>query len=119
MDAVYKVAFILHGIGVLAIIVGYFIELSRGTRGIHPAMLHGASLQVATGLIMVDLRAMNYIKDEPELNYSIVFVKFAISLGILALCVMGRKVDGDKTKWWAGVGVLTLVNIFIAIMVNR
>ncbi|MEI7442545.1 MAG: hypothetical protein WCK30_03180 [Actinomycetes bacterium] len=119
MDAVYKVAFILHGIGILAIIVGYFIELSRGTRGIHPAMLHGASLQVATGLIMVDLRAMNYIKDEPELNYSIVFVKFAISLGILALCVMGRKVDGDKTKWWAGVGVLTLVNIFIAIRVNR
>ena len=118
MGAVYKVAFILHMIGVLGIIVGYFIELRKGTRGIHPAMLHGASLQVATGLIMVDLRAMNYIKDEHTLNYSIVFVKFAIAVCILALCVMGRKVEGDKTKWWAGVGVLTLVNVAIAFMIN-
>jgi len=119
MDALYKVAFILHMIGIVAIVAGYFIELFRGTRGINPGMLHGASLQVATGLIMVDLRAMNYIKDEPELNYSIVFVKFAISVGILALCVMGRKVEGNKTKWWTGVGALTLVNVFIATMVSR
>jgi len=118
MDAVYKVAFILHMLGVLAIIIGYFIELRKGTRGIHPAMLHGASLQVATGLIMVDLRAMNYVTDEQTLNYSIVFVKFAISVGVLALCVMGRKTEGDKTKWWAGVGILTLVNVAIASMIN-
>ena len=118
MEAVYKVAFILHLIGVLAIIVGYFIELRKGTRGIHSAMLHGASLQVATGLIMVDLRAMNYVKDEHTLNYSIIFLKFAISLGILALCVMGRKVEGNKTKWWAGVGALTLFNVAIASMIN-
>jgi len=118
MDTVYKVAFILHLIGVLAIIVGYFIELRKGTRGIHPAMLHGASVQVATGLIMVDLRAMNYVKDEHTLNYSIVFLKFAISLGILALCVMGRKAEGNKTKWWAGVGALTLFNVAIASMIN-
>jgi hypothetical protein len=118
MDAVYKVAIILHAIGVLAIISGYFIELRKGTRGIHPAMLHGASLQVATGLIMVDLRAMNYVNDEHALNYSIVFVKFAIAVGILALCVMGRKADGDKTKWWAGVGILTLINVALASMIN-
>jgi len=118
MDAFYKVAFILHMIGIVGIFVGYFVELFRGTRGINPGMLHGASLQVATGLILVDLRAMNLVSDEEPLNYSIVFVKFAISLGILALCVMGRKVDGNKTKWWAGVGLLTLVNIAIATMVN-
>lgn len=119
MDALYKVAFILHMIGILGIFAGYFIELFRGTRGINPAMLHGASLQVATGLILVDLRAMNLVSEEESLNYSIVFVKFAISLGILALCVMGRKVEGNKTKWWAGVGALTLVNVVIATMVNR
>jgi len=106
-------------VGIIGIFTGYFIELHKGTRGINPGMLHGASLQVATGLIMVDLRAMNLITEEESLNYSIVFVKFAISLGILALCVMGKKVEGDKTKWWASVGLLTLVNIFIATMVNR
>jgi hypothetical protein len=119
MDALYKVAFILHMIGILGIFAGYFIELFRGTRGINLGMLHGASLQVATGLIMVDLRAMNLVSEEEPLNYSIVFVKFAVSLGILALCVMGRKVEGNKTKWWAGVGALTLVNVVIATMVNR
>jgi hypothetical protein len=31
---------------------------------------------------------------------------------------MGRKVEGDKTKWWAGVGILTLVNVAIASMIN-
>jgi hypothetical protein len=118
MDAVYKVAFILHMIGIVGIVAGYFIELFRGTRGINPGMLHGASLQVLTGLIMVDLRAMNYVTDEHTLNYSIVFVKFAISIGVLAICVMGRKAEGDKTKWWAGVGILTLINIAIASMVN-
>lgn len=118
MDAVYKVAWILHMIGIVGIFVGYFIELFRGTRGINPGMLHGASLQVATGLILVDLRAMNLVSDEDPLNYSIVFVKFAIAVGILALCVLGRKVEGDKTKWWAGVGVLTLINVAIATMVS-
>jgi len=118
METLYKVAFILHMIGIVGIIAGYFIELKKGTRGINPGMLHGASLQVATGLIMVNLRAMKYIPNEPPLNYSIVFLKFAIAVGILSLCVMGRKVDGDKTNWWAGVGALTLVNVAIASFIN-
>lgn len=119
MDLIYKVAFILHMVGILGIFAGYFIELKRGTKGINPGMLHGASLQVATGLIMVDLRAMNLVSETEPLNYSIVFVKFAISVGILALCVLGRKAEGDKTKWWASIGALTLVNVVIATMVNR
>ena len=105
-------------IGIIGIFTGYFIELHRGTKGINPGMLHGASLQVATGLIMVDLRAMNLVADADPLNYSIVFVKFAISVGILSLCVMGRRAEGPKTKWWAGVGALTLINVVIATMVN-
>ena len=118
MDALYKVALILHMVGIVGIFAGYFIELHKGTRGINPGMLHGASLQVATGLILVDLRAMKLVTDEDPLNYSIVFVKFAIAVGILALCVMGRRVEGDKTKWWAGVGALTLINVVLATMVN-
>ena len=106
-------------IGILGIFVGYFIELFRGTKGINPGMLHGASLQVATGLIMVDLRAMNLVADSDPLNYSIIFVKFAISVGILALCVIGRRVPGDKTKFWAGIGALTLINVLLATVVNH
>ena len=106
-------------IGILGIFAGYFIELFRGTKSINPGMLHGASLQVATGLIMVDLRAMNLVPSHTDpLNYSIVFVKFAISVGILSLCVMGRRATGPKTKWWAGVGVLTLINVVIATMIS-
>lgn len=109
-------------IGLLSLIVGYFLELYRKTFGISPAMLHGASLQVLTGLIMVDLRAMNiYEKVENgvvvPLHYSIVFVKFAVTIAILVACVYGKRAD-DKKKYWAFIGIATLVNAGIASMAS-
>ena len=120
MSTFYHIVFGLHMLGLVSLVVGYFLELSRKTFGISPAMLHGASLQVLTGLIMVDLRGMDVYKPQPfePLNWSIVFVKFAITVGILIACVLGRKVDGDKKKYWAGIGIATLINVGIASLVN-
>ena len=116
METFYKVLFILHMVGLISIVVGYFLELFRKSFGISPAMLHGASLQVLTGLIMVDLRAMNIYQTDEPLNYSIVFVKFAITIAILITCVYGRRATDDKKKYWAFIGIATLVNASIASM---
>lgn len=118
MSTFYHVLVGLHFVGLASIVIGYFLELSRKTFGISPAMLHGASLQVATGLIMVDLRAMNIYKTDEPLNYSIIFVKFAITVAILIACVYGRRAEDDKKKFWAFIGIATLVNAGLASMVG-
>jgi len=116
MSIFYHVLLGLHFVGLASIVLGYFLELNRKTFGISPAMLHGASLQVATGLLMVDLRAMNIYKVDEPLNFSIVFVKFAVTIAILIACVYGRRAGEDTKKFWAFIGIATLVNATIASM---
>ena len=86
----------------------------RGTtRGINAAMLHGASTQFATGLVMVGL-AESGVVDE-NLNMGIISIKLLAVIVILAACVKGRRETGDATKWWTTVGVLWVLNVALGL----
>ena len=119
MSTFYHIVYILHMLGLASLVIGYFLELYRKTCGISPAMLHGASLQVLTGLVMVGLRDSGAYQVDEQLNHMVVGTKLLITIGILVLCVLGRRAEGDKKKYWAGVGLATLANVAIALLVNR
>ena len=113
MNFLYEAAVLLHVVGVVAIAYGFFKELHKGTRGINVAMLHGASTQFATGLIMVGLRSSDLVADEDALNMSKIGIKLLVTVVILATVVIGRRASKAQ-PYWALVGALTLVNIVIA-----
>ncbi|CAB4335880.1 MAG: hypothetical protein F2839_02965 [Actinobacteria bacterium] len=113
MKFLYEALVLLHLVGVIAIAYGFFKELRKGTRGINAAMLHGASTQFATGLIMVGLRSSDVFADEEALNMSKIGIKLLVTVIILATVVVGRRATKPQ-PYWALIGALTLVNIVIA-----
>ena len=113
MKILFEAMSALHLVGVAAIAWGFFSQLRGTTRGINVAMLHGASTQFATGLVMVGL-AESGVVDE-NLNMGIISIKLLAVIVILAACVKGRRETGDATKWWTTVGVLWVLNVALGL----
>jgi hypothetical protein len=64
MDLFYSALVVLHVVGIVAIGYGFFKELAKKTFGVNVAMLHGASTQLLTGILMVGLRESGVVADE-------------------------------------------------------
>ncbi|WP_296664414.1 hypothetical protein [Demequina sp.] len=110
MTVLRIVLLILHFIG-LAAILGPFLEQWWGNaRRITMAMVWGARAQVVTGLGLV---AVAYASDH-EPDHAKVAVKLVIALAIAGLAEANRKKDSAPRAWLL-VGVLTAVNIAVAV----
>lgn len=114
MKIAYELLVLLHMVGIVAIAYGFFKELSAGTRGINVAMLHGASTQVLTGILMVGLRESGMIAGEEDLNMTKIGIKLLVAIAVLVACVIGKRASNAK-PYWAAIGALTLTNIIIAV----
>ncbi len=127
MTAAIDVFLILHFIG-LAAIIGSYMTVLKAPRVI-PGMLHGAILQVVTGILLVGLNEMN----DATLNHTKVGIKLLISIVILVLAVIGlRQAKGEATAPADGgvgvatvsatatlahaIGILAVVNVIIAVV---
>lgn len=85
MTVAIDIVLILHFIG-LAAIIGSWMTVLKEPRVI-PGMLHGAILQVVTGLALV---ALNEIDDQ-TLNHTKIAVKLVVAVLILVLAVLGLR----------------------------
>ena len=113
MDFVYTALVVLHVVGIVAIGYGFFKELAKKTFGVNIAMLHGASTQLLTGVLMVGLRESGIVEDEDALNMSKIALKLIIAIAIIALYSIGKR-KAEQKLYWALIGALTLTNIVIA-----
>ena len=113
MDFVYTALVVLHVVGIVAIGYGFFKELAKKTFGVNIAMLHGASTQLLTGVLMVGLRESGIVEDEDVLNMSKIALKLIIAIAIIALYSIGKR-KAEQKLYWALIGALTLTNIVIA-----
>ena len=113
MDFVYTALVVLHVVGIVAIGYGFFKELAKKTFGVNIAMLHGASTQLLTGVLMVGLRESGIVEDEDALNMSKIALKLIIAIAIIALYSIGKR-KAEQKLYWALIGALTLANIVIA-----
>lgn len=114
MDIVYTLLVVLHVVGIVAIGYGFFKELAKKTYGVNVAMLHGASTQLLTGVLMVGLREAGIVEDEDALNMSKIALKLVIAIAVIAAYSIGKRKSEPKL-YWALVGGLTLTNIVIAV----
>ena len=113
MDIVYTLLVVLHVVGIVAIAFGFFKELAKKTYGVNVAMLHGASTQLLTGVLMVGLRESGVVADDEALDMSKIAIKLIIAIAIIAMYSIGKR-KSEQTLYWALIGALTVTNIVIA-----
>lgn len=113
MEILYSALVVLHVVGIVAIGYGFFKELAKKTFGVNVAMLHGASTQLLTGVLMVGLHESGIVEDEDALNMSKIALKLIIAVAIIAMYSIGKR-KSEQKFYWALIGALTLTNIVIA-----
>ncbi|MGD9988133.1 hypothetical protein [Pseudonocardia sp.] len=105
----------VHFIG-LAVLIGSFLAQLRqpaveGRRSPGTGMLHGALVQLVTGIALVGIR--EGVLDLPVDNIKIT-VKLLILLVILGLVLFGRRKPLNQVLFSA-IGVLAVVNVGLAV----
>ena len=115
MDIVFNIVLILHFIGLAGIIGGWLANIKAPH--VYKAILHGAILQVVTGLLLVGLREM----DDVDVNHMKIGIKLVIALVILVVAILGvrkeARAQGTTATLAHVAGALGIVNVAIAVFV--
>ncbi|MFJ6860229.1 hypothetical protein [Streptomyces werraensis] len=115
MDVLIHIFVGLHIIGIASLLGGFLTQMKAmgaGTARFVPAMLHGALTMLVTGVILVGL---NQSQDHSVDNIKI-GVKLALLIVILGLVYVKRDEEKVDKGVFGLVGLLTVANIFIAVL---
>lgn len=115
MDIVISIVLILHFIGLAGIIGGWLASIK--SPHVNKAILHGAILQVVTGLLLVGLREM----DGGDVNHMKIGIKLVIAVAILVIAIIGVRKEaaaqGSTRTLANAAGILGIINVAIAVLV--
>ncbi|MER6819371.1 hypothetical protein AB0K85_05425 [Streptomyces cellulosae] len=115
MDVLIHLFVGLHIIGIASLLGGFLTQMKAmgaGTARFVPAMLHGALTMLVTGVILVGLnQAQDYSVDNIKIG-----VKLALLIVILGLVYVKRDEEKVDKGVFSLVGLLTVANIFIAVL---
>lgn len=114
MDLVRHFLLFLHFLGLASLLGGYLTQLRAEAWRIVPAMVHGALTQLVTGVAMVGILSATHDPGEPVDNAKYA-VKLVVLLVILGLVWANRKRDRVSTGAFQAIGLLTVVNIAVAV----
>jgi len=112
MELLRDIFLILHLIGLAAILGGFLEQWSSSKRAISTVMVWGARAQILTGLALVGLIYAN----DGEPDNTKIAVKLVIALAIVGVAEANKKKDSPPAVAWWMVGLLTLVNIAVAVI---
>lgn len=115
MEFLFNLLVVLHFVGLASLLGGFIVQMSSPTKGVNPAMLHGALTQLVTGVLMVGLVESDQLPDEGPLNMTKISVKLGVVLVITVLAFMGRRRQPPQVTLWATIGALTLLNVVVAV----
>ncbi|MBW1601376.1 hypothetical protein JJV70_04500 [Streptomyces sp. JJ66] len=113
MDILVNAVVALHIIGIAALLGGFLFQmgaLRTGGARMLPGMLHGALTMLVTGVALVGLNEAQ----GATLNHVKIGVKLAVLVVILALVYVKRDDRTVPAPVLGTVGLLTIVNIFLA-----
>lgn len=109
-NALFYVIFAVHMGGILALLHGFFSQMSKEVKGIHTTQFYGAIIQVVTGPLLLMTAA-----SDDKFNSAWVGIKFAVALALLVTVVLGKRATGDTKKFWLIAGILTITNLIVAL----
>lgn len=113
MEILYTALVVLHFVGIAAIGYGFFKELAKKTFGVNVAMLHGASTQLLTGVLLVGLHESGSLDSDYVVDHTKIAIKLIIAIAIIAMYSIGKR-KSEQKLYWALIGALTLTNFVIA-----
>ena len=113
MDLVYQGLVVLHLLGMAAIVGGAAAEWVARRDQVPVLVLHGAGLQLLTGIALVGLGSSGAV--EVEVNNAKVAVKLAVALAVFTLALAGRRVPSFGRVGLSAAGGLALVNVVVAV----
>lgn len=112
MTVLRFILLIAHFIG-LAALLGPFLEQWRSSvKRITTTMVWGARIQVVTGLALVGLA----MAGDADFDHVKIAVKFVVAIAIAGVAEVAHKRASTNPRFWELVGVLTLVNVVIAVV---
>lgn len=111
MDLVYDLLVVLHLLG-MAAVVGGWLTVLRAPRVV-TGMVHGALLQVVTGVLLVGLG--QGVLDR-EVDNGKITVKLVVALVVAVLAFLNRKKQGVQPGVVHAIGGLALLNVLVAVL---
>ena len=110
---------VLHFIGLAALLGGFMTQmkaLGEGQAKIVAAMVHGAWTMLATGLLLVGVREwMAAMEWAGELNHMKIGIKSLVLIAIVVLVLKFKKQEAVSAKIFGMVGLLTILNVVLAV----
>ncbi len=116
MDLTTGLVLILHFIGLGSLLGGFLSQISESVVRITRAMMDGAWTMMVTGLILAGLESAAATADDPA-NHAKFGIKLLVVLVILILVMQGRKKDSIEKGTFFAIGLLTITNIVVAVLV--
>jgi hypothetical protein len=114
MKVLFEVFLVIHFIGWAIVLGGYLTSLRKP--GLPKGVFHGAATAVVAGAVMMGIYDSNKDLLGYHLSDAALGMKLVFAVIVAALAFVAQR-QGDKTPAWVkhGVGVLTVVNIVIAV----
>ena len=117
MEIVRDIFVLLHLVGFAALFGGAFAQIKAENKVINKAMLHGAWLQLVTGVVLVGLAEARAAADALQVNHVKIGFKVVVLVAILALVLGNRKKEAiPAAVYWSVLG-LALLDAAIAVFV--
>ncbi len=111
MEIIYHIAFGIHLLCVLAILVLLLLQVNKSPKKLNPGIVHAALTAFVVALIMVGLWDQVH---EEAINHTKIGIKTLVVLTILVLGFKNLKREVLKNSIWATLLGLTTVNILLA-----
>ena len=111
MKIAFHVAFGIHLLSILGVLVLLIISWKKTSRALNPGVLHSAATALVAGIVMVGTWSAAH---ENELNHMKVGIKFLVVLAVLVVGYnsLRKKIFTDRT-FTVMLG-LTVTNILLA-----
>jgi chromate transport protein ChrA len=112
MNIVYQIAFGIHLLCIVAILVLLLLQVNKSPRTLNPGVVHATLTALIAGLVMVGL--FEKVNVDEVVNHTKFGVKGLIIAVLLTLGYKNLKKAELKTSVWVAMLALTLSNVLIA-----
>ena len=114
MQFVYDLFLVLHFVGLALLLGGFLVQVRDPDRTVTRWMFDGALTQLITGLVLVGIASSGALEGETP-NNAVVGIKTVIVVVIAVLAFIGKRRPAPQAALWGVIGLLTLVNILVAV----
>lgn len=115
MEILRLILLIAHFVALAAILGPWLAQLAAQAKRVTMTMVWGARAQLIIGLALGAIVSMGDHDDPAQLGMKL-GVKFLVTLAVVAFAEIGKKKENNNT-FWLLVGLLTLVNVIVAVVV--